>query len=83
MKIKLTEEQYKKLMELQEVAAPLEGNPRVSSGFGPRWGRNHNGTDFAVRVGTPVMSVESGEVRSVGFKGGACGGTIIVKHDDA
>ena len=82
MKIKLTEEQYKKLMELQEVAAPLEGNPRVSSGFGPRWGRNHNGTDFAVRVGTPVMSVESGEVRSAGFKSNACGGTIIIKHDD-
>ena len=29
MKIKLTEEQYKKLMDLEEVAAPLEGNPRM------------------------------------------------------
>mgnify|MGYP003141874508 FL=1 len=38
MKIKLTEEQYKKLMDLEEVAAPLEGNPRISSHYGPRWG---------------------------------------------
>ena len=92
MKIKLTEEQYKKLMDdLQEVTAPLEGNPRVSSGFGPRWGRNHNGTDYAVKVGTPVMSVESGTVKSAKYGRGkhnkpynedACGGTIIVKHDD-
>lgn len=83
MRIKLTEEQYKQLMDgLQEVAAPLEGNPRVSSHYGPRWGRQHRGTDFAVIVGTPVMSVESGEVRSAGFKNNSCGGTIIIKHDD-
>lgn len=82
MKIKLTEEQYKKLMDLEEVAAPLEGNPRISSHYGPRWGRQHRGTDFAVKVGTPVMSVESGTVRSAGFKNNSCGGTIIVKHDN-
>jgi murein DD-endopeptidase MepM/ murein hydrolase activator NlpD len=82
MKIKLTEEQYKKLVHLQEIAPPLEGNLHVTSPYGPRWGRQHRGTDYRARTGTPVRSVESGTVRSAGFKNNSCGGTIIVKHDN-
>ena len=39
---------------------PLQG--RISSEFGKRWGRNHNGLDIAVPVGTPVKAAEGGKV---------------------
>ncbi len=79
-----------KSVDLQEgVAHPLQGNPRVSSPWGPRKGGFHGGTDFAVKVGTPVMSAESGEVEQAFFASGdynapyyedACGGTIVIQH---
>lgn len=82
MKIKLTEDQYQKVMNLKEVTQPLEGNLHVTSGYGPRWGKQHRGTDYRAKSGTSVRSVESGTVRTAAFKNNACGGTIIVKHDN-
>ena len=80
MKIKLTEEQYKKLMDLEEVAAPLEGNPRISSHYGPRWGRQHRGTDFAAPSGTPIMASGSGTVTRARWCGGG-GNCVKIKHN--
>lgn len=54
---------------------------RISSQFGPRlhpvkktW-RNHNGTDFACPVGTPVLASVDGVVTYSGFQNG--GGNIV------
>jgi len=41
----------------------------VSSEFGPRWGRNHNGLDIAAPTGTSVLAAASGVV----FHGGPLG----------
>ena len=41
----------------------------VSSEFGKRWGRNHEGLDIAVPIGTPVKSAECGTVTYCGDKG--------------
>ncbi|WP_230594227.1 peptidoglycan DD-metalloendopeptidase family protein [Rhodococcoides fascians] len=35
---------------------------KISSGFGPRWGSQHNGLDFAAPLGTPIYAVADGVV---------------------
>lgn len=60
----------------------------VSSPFGPRWGRNHNGIDISASRGTPVYAAASGVVsRAIsgcveGNKscGGGYGNHVIIVH---
>ena len=52
---------------------------RVTSEYGPRWGRMHEGIDIAGSHGAPIHSAESGRVDYAGWIGGY-GNTIIVDH---
>lgn len=54
---------------------------RLSSPFGPRWGRMHNGIDLAVPFGTPIKAAQSGTVITAGWMGGY-GRTVIIRHDN-
>jgi len=45
-------------------------NPRLTSGFGARWGRLHAGLDFGAVVGTPLRSLSTGTVTEAGWGGG-------------
>ena len=56
---------------------PVSGT--VTSGFGPRWGRQHNGIDIAANTGTSVASAGSGTVIAAGFSGGF-GQRVLVDH---
>lgn len=50
---------------LKKVCHPMgepNGKWSVSSGFGPRWGGQHNGLDFAAPVGTPIYAPADGVV---------------------
>ena len=38
----------------------------ITSGFGPRWGTFHNGTDFGAPIGTPMYAAKSGKVVAAG-----------------
>ncbi|RBI68871.1 peptidase M23 [Vreelandella sulfidaeris] len=67
---------------------PFEGNYRLSSNFNPRrkhpvTGRisPHNGTDFAMPIGTPVTAPANGVVERVSNHH-AAGRYIIVRHDN-
>lgn len=57
---------------------PLEG--RISSLFGMRWGRPHNGVDIAVNIGTPVKAAKTGKVIYSGSASGY-GKVVYIKHD--
>lgn len=51
----------------------------VSSVFGPRDGRMHEGIDIAAEAGMPVRAVKSGRVVFAG-KRGSYGNTVIINH---
>lgn len=56
---------------------PVQG--RVTSHFGPRWGRMHNGTDIAAPTGTPVHAAASGKVTYSDWAG-TYGQLIVIDH---
>ncbi len=51
----------------------------LTSGFGWRWGRMHEGIDLAVSNGTPVVSAAAGTVIVAGWMGGY-GNLVVVDH---
>lgn len=74
-------------MNLYRIAAhkapfsiPVKGTFRFTSGFGPRWGRMHNGTDFAAAHGSPIYSTADGVVVHAGWSSGY-GRLIKIQHD--
>lgn len=52
---------------------------RISSRFGIRWGKMHNGIDIAVVTGTPIKAAADGKVIYSGTNGGY-GIMVIVDH---
>ena len=63
-----------------EYIYPVE-NYRLSSPFGPRWGRNHNGVDLACPTGTDVVAADGGTVTFAGYKG-TFGYLVIIDHQN-
>ncbi|MDH3214505.1 MAG: LysM peptidoglycan-binding domain-containing M23 family metallopeptidase [Myxococcales bacterium] len=61
-----------------DLAWPLRG--RLSSRFGRRRGRPHEGIDIPARRGTPIRAAESGRVIHSGGGLGDYGQVVIVKH---
>lgn len=59
-------------------AYPIK-NYRISSKFGWRWGRNHNGIDFAASTGTKIYATDGGTVTYSGYKG-SFGYMVIINH---
>ena len=53
----------------------------MSSGFGGRWGRSHNGIDIAAPIGTPIRAPLPGTVVASGPASGF-GMWVRVRHDD-
>ena len=56
---------------------PVSG--RLSSGFGARWGRNHNGIDLSASVGTPIYASDTGVVICAEYKG-SYGNLVKIDH---
>jgi murein DD-endopeptidase MepM/ murein hydrolase activator NlpD len=52
----------------------------LSSGFGMRWGRMHEGLDFVPGEGAPIQAIADGTVRIATESGGAYGVTVYIDH---
>jgi murein DD-endopeptidase MepM/ murein hydrolase activator NlpD len=70
----------KSLSRLNEAAliSPVD-SPSVNSGFGPRWGKTHNGVDLAANA-AEVKAPADGVVDIAAIKNDDCGGTITINH---
>lgn len=62
-----------------KLAFPAAGT--FTSGFGPRWGTNHNGIDIANAIGTPILAVTDGVVIETGPASGF-GLWVRIAQDD-
>ena len=54
---------------------------RITSPFGPRWGKFHYGIDIAAKKGTPIVAVAGGTVEESGPATGF-GMWIVLRHFD-
>lgn len=61
----------------QGFSFPCKG--RKSSNYGLRWGRSHNGVDFAANVGDSIVAAFDGVVRMAKYNGGY-GNMIVIRH---
>ena len=71
---------YRIAAEKAPFDIPVKSSFRYTSGFGPRWGRMHEGTDFAGPVGTPIYSTADGVVTHAGWSSGY-GRLIKIQHE--
>ena len=71
---------YRIAAERAPFDIPVKSNFRFTSGFGPRWGRMHAGTDFAGPIGTPIYSTADGVVTHAGWSSGY-GRLIKIQHE--
>ena len=53
----------------------------VSSEFGPRWGKQHQGIDIAADTGVPILAIAPGEVIYSGSHITGYGNVVILRHD--
>lgn len=70
---------YRIASNMLPLDMPVKSTFRYTSGFGPRWGRAHQGIDLAGPVGTPVLATGDGVVKFAGRQSGY-GNIIIVEH---
>jgi murein DD-endopeptidase MepM/ murein hydrolase activator NlpD len=63
-----------------DIQWPFIVGTSMSSGFGPRWGRMHEGVDFTPGDGAPIQVVADGVVRTATEAGGAYGVNVYVDH---
>ncbi len=54
----------------------------LSSPFGPRWGRNHNGIDIAGSAiyGKPIIAAADGQVSLSSYSAGGYGNYVMINH---
>ncbi|WP_327793526.1 M23 family metallopeptidase [Harenicola maris] len=71
---------YRIASEKAPFAIPVKASFRFTSGFGPRWGRMHNGTDFAAPYGTPIYATADGVVTHAGWQSGY-GNLVKIQHE--
>lgn len=69
-----------KVLATDNFTWPVPTHKRMSSGYGGRWGKNHNGIDIPAPIGTKMVSVADGVVvySDNGFTG--FGNLTVIAH---
>lgn len=57
-------------------------NTRITSPFGPRWRRMHNGLDIKVNVGDTIVAAFDGKIRIVKYERRGYGKYVVIRHDN-
>lgn len=65
---------------LKSYHYPVKG--RITSKYGPRRRKIHQGTDIDLETGDPIYSTFDGRVRYVGYIPRGYGNLIIIRHDN-
>lgn len=61
---------------------PVPSSKKISSRFGKRWGRPHEGIDIPGRVGASILAAASGVVVYSGAGLGGYGNLTVISHQD-
>ena len=59
---------------------PVPSSKKISSGFGRRWNKNHNGVDISAKRGSTIVAAEKGQVIYSGKKLSSFGNMIVIRH---
>ena len=54
----------------------------ITSNFGSRWGRQHEGLDIKVYIGDTIRAAFSGKVRMVKYNPGGYGKYVVIRHNN-
>lgn len=63
-----------------DIQYPFAVGTSMSSPFGFRWGRMHEGVDFTPGEGAPIQAIADGVVRTATEAGGAYGVNVYIDH---
>ena len=55
---------------------------KITSPFGPRWRRMHNGLDLKVNIGDTIVAAFVGKVRIVKYERRGYGKYVVIRHDN-
>ena len=55
---------------------------KITSPFGPRWRRMHNGLDLKVNIGDTIEAAFDGKVRIVKYERRGYGKYVVIRHDN-
>ena len=55
---------------------------KITSAFGPRWRRMHNGLDLKVNIGDTIVAAFDGKVRIVKYERRGYGKYVVIRHDN-
>lgn len=66
-------------IDLRDFCMPTSSR-KITSNFGPRWGRQHKGLDIKVYVGDTIRAAFSGKVRVVRNEPKGYGNFIVIRH---
>lgn len=73
---------YKRLKAGSRFMWPVPSSKRVSSHFGHRWGRKHEGMDIPARRGAKIVAADAGVVVYSGRELGGYGNITVISHSD-
>lgn len=66
-------------IDLTGFAMPTS-NVKITSKFGPRWRRMHNGLDVKVNIGDTIVAAFDGKIRIVNYERRGYGKYVVIRH---